>query len=303
MPLKLEGQILTGGEITSVAGLTRILSADKSFKLNNSVYTFDKWGNSSTSLYYLFTVPNQDTTIIAHFISEELGSGDGLNLKFYKNKENFDTDQPDLTLPKGTVNFNWGQSSPESIPNDHFFARFEGWIKPLFTDEYTFYATGDDGFNLWVDGQHIIHDWTNHGRITFEGKIHLESGRLYPIKLEYFELGGDASIDLAWSNNRLPIEIIPQQQLYSSNITTSTSSGINNSIYFFPNPSNDWVTISSKHLPCKSVSIYSLSGRLITSYNNIGDNSKIDINYLKEGAYIIELNYENKSFRDILFKK
>lgn len=38
-------------------------------------------------------------------------------------------------------------------------ARFTGTIVPEFTEDYTFYMEGDDGFRMWIDGELIIDFW------------------------------------------------------------------------------------------------------------------------------------------------
>jgi predicted phage baseplate assembly protein len=129
-------------------------------------------------------------------------------------------DNVDLTSRRVTridpqLNFDWGSGSPDpAIPPDAFSARWTGLVKPPATGAFTFYTRSDDGVRLWVDDQLIIDHWTDHGETEDNGTIQLEGGRLYSIRLEYYERAGSAVIKLFWSGPSQPKEIIPSNRLY-----------------------------------------------------------------------------------------
>ena len=84
------------------------------------------------------------------------------------------------------VNFDWGARSPNSaVPADHFSVRWVGKVQPQFSEPYTFHTVSDSGVRLWVNGQQIINNWSDHGSATEDvGTIQLRAGELFDLKLE-----------------------------------------------------------------------------------------------------------------------
>ena len=128
------------------------------------------------------------------------------------------------------VNFAWGEFSPfqitplpnatfvpgqETFPANIFSVRWSGQVRPRYDETYTFRTKTDDGVRLWVGGRLIIDNWTDHGLTEDAGQIKLETGRWYPIVLEFYENAGWASIDMRWSSASQRSEIVPQECLYS----------------------------------------------------------------------------------------
>jgi hypothetical protein len=151
-----------------------------------------------------------------------VGTGGGLQGEYFNN-----VDFTGLTLVRtdGTINFNWGNGSPGNpIGPDTFSVRWTGYVQPRFSETYTFTLVSDDGVRLWVDNQLIIENWTVHGAQVDIGTITLNAGQLYDIKLEYFEQGGLATVQLGWSSPSQQAEIIPQNYLYApaNSLPTST---------------------------------------------------------------------------------
>ena len=115
-----------------------------------------------------------------------------------------------LTRTDPLVNFNWGQGSPaSSIGNDNFSARWTGQIQAPTSGSYTFTTTSDDGVRLWVNGQQLVNNWTNHGATDNSGTITLQAGQKYDVKLEYFENGGNATATLKWMRPDGVREFVP----------------------------------------------------------------------------------------------
>ncbi|HEX8221736.1 MAG TPA: PA14 domain-containing protein [Chloroflexia bacterium] len=136
----------------------------------------------------------------------------------------------DLTSLKFTaydseVNYNWGHASPDpSIPTDNFSIRWTGQVKTPAgsSGTYTFYTMSDDGVRLWVNGQQVVNNWTNHGPTENSGTITLEGGQLYDIKLEYYEAGGTALIQLLWQPPNGTKALLPSSNLYPASAPAGT---------------------------------------------------------------------------------
>ncbi len=99
----------------------------------------------------------------------------------------------------GTIDFNWVDGPPDpAMPADHFSIRWTGKLVSPKTGDYRITVTADDGSRLWINGAKVIDDWTEHAARAQEARVHLEAGVAVPFKLEYFEQGGEASVQLGW---------------------------------------------------------------------------------------------------------
>lgn len=116
-----------------------------------------------------------------------------------------------------TVDFNWGTGTPISgFGTDTYSARWAGQVLAPSTGDYTFYTTSDDGVRVWVNGQQIINNWTVHAPVENSGKIRLEAGKKYDIKVEYFDKAYGAVMQLRWSGPGFGKQIIPTANLFSA---------------------------------------------------------------------------------------
>src|ERR1043166_4730624 len=141
------------------------------------------------------------------------GTGTGLKGDYY---DNLDLTGFKLSRVDPTVNFDWLTGSPDpSIGADTFSVRWTGIVQPRLSGVYTFSTVSDDGVRLWVDGQQLVNNWTDHGPTEDSGTISVTAGQPYQIKMEMYENGGGATAKLVWSATGLPKEAIPQTQLYA----------------------------------------------------------------------------------------
>ncbi|MGI0483956.1 PA14 domain-containing protein [Pantanalinema rosaneae CENA516] len=135
----------------------------------------------------------------------------GLQGSYYVGR-NFN--QLQATRVDASVDFDWAQGSPTStIGQDDFSVRWTGTIQPQYSETYTFYTNADDGVRLWVNGQLLIDNWTDHAVTENSGAITLAAAQSYDIKLEYYERSGDAICQLLWSSDSQIKEIIPSTYL------------------------------------------------------------------------------------------
>jgi len=122
-----------------------------------------------------------------------------------------------LTRIDAEINFYWnpGPDPPPGLNYDNFSVRWEGYIKAEYSEPYTFVTGSDDGVRLWVNGQLIIDNWTDHDRMEdTSDPMDLVAGRTYPIVLEGYENGGEAEWQLYWQSPSTPRGIVPQRVLY-----------------------------------------------------------------------------------------
>jgi len=105
---------------------------------------------------------------------------------------------PALIRSDRSLGFNWSDGSPSpSIPHDNFSVR---WTRTFHFEpgSYRFTTTTDDGVRLWVDGHLLIDRWRDQALSPHNGVIYLSGDA--PIKMEYYEHGGLASVWLTWAN-------------------------------------------------------------------------------------------------------
>ena len=137
-------------------------------------------------------------------------AGSGLSARYY-NGENFEFLV--VTRTDADINFNWGNASPASgVNSDHFSVRWEGKIKPQYTETYTFTIEHDDGVRLWINNQLIIDHWATLG--THSGTISMIAGQAVNIRVECREDTGPAYCILKWQSASRPAQVVPTDRLY-----------------------------------------------------------------------------------------
>ena len=97
---------------------------------------------------------------------------------------------------------------------DTFSVRWTGQVQPRLTGTYSFYTYSDDGVRLWINGQLLVDNWTDHGPTENAAQIALVAGQLYDVRMEFYENGGGAVAMLSWSATGLSKELIPASQLF-----------------------------------------------------------------------------------------
>jgi len=95
-----------------------------------------------------------------------------------------------------SVNYDWGAGGPAGLPVDNFSARWTGSF-PFANETVTFTVRADDGVRLFLDGTLIIDGWKDQPPTTYTTTRTVTSGN-HQIKVEYYERGGGAVIQVAW---------------------------------------------------------------------------------------------------------
>uniref|UniRef100_UPI00047094C9 PA14 domain-containing protein n=1 Tax=Paenibacillus forsythiae TaxID=365616 RepID=UPI00047094C9 len=125
------------------------------------------------------------------------------------------TGTPVLTREESAIDFNWGTGAPDpSVGTDRFSVRWSGKIKALYSENYSFYTSSDDGIRLWVNGTAVITSWATQYGLERKGRIDLEAGKLYDIKIEYYDNTGSAKARLMWESPSQIKEVVPSGALY-----------------------------------------------------------------------------------------
>lgn len=147
-----------------------------------------------------------------------LPEGVGLTGKYY-NGTNFNTFVSQRVDP--ILQFDSSSGAPALDLNvDSFSARWEGKIRPKYSETYTFYVTHDNGARLWINGTAILDHattWNDSGTTAagnHSGTIALTTDQFCDIKAEWNESGSTANFKLEWQSPSQPREVVPQDRLY-----------------------------------------------------------------------------------------
>lgn len=101
------------------------------------------------------------------------------------------------------VHFEWAMGAPDSsIPSDRFSVRWTGKLVPTVSGTYRLGVSTDDGVRFWLDGTLIIDSWFDRGATLDAVTRALDSGRVYDVKIEYYEHTGWAYASLVWELQR-----------------------------------------------------------------------------------------------------
>lgn len=260
-------------ELASVRGLRRQIEAVPTFAANDGVLGFRDWQDGSTQLLQNKFLQDSLTTLRVNYEKTDFGHGTGLYATYYKSPEGGGFQQPVFSRVDSIVDFDWAQGTPAgSLPNDNFTVRWLGEVQPLFTEELTFRVFSDDGCRLWVNNELLIDAWYPKAGSEASGSIFLEKDKKYALRLEYFENGGEAIVQLRWSGRLTPRGTIPRRQLFPTLPTYSSAERFSFQYTIQPNPvANDLLRLrfEATHQERLALRIFDAAGRLVADYPNL----------------------------------
>lgn len=138
----------------------------------------------------------------------------GLRVDYFKGR-NFEKkiSYPD-DIQTGEMNFSWLRGEPvNGLPADNFSIRWTGWFIPEWTGQQWFSGSRDDGLRIWIENELVVDKWGKPAG-EFEGhRKYLYKDKRYPIKIEYYEARGDASLKLEVRGELGQRKILQQSQL------------------------------------------------------------------------------------------
>ncbi len=143
----------------------------------------------------------------AYLRSGGANSQPGLNAEYFPNT-NLSGD-PAVKRVDAAINFEWNNLAPASgVPAQNYSARWSGELLPPVDGDYRLGADTDGGSRIFLDGKKIVDDWAPHGERTMTTLVHLQAGRAYPIRLEYFHHSWESTARLLWLPPNLTQEAV-----------------------------------------------------------------------------------------------
>ncbi|PAX52696.1 PQQ-dependent sugar dehydrogenase [Brunnivagina elsteri] len=183
------------------------------------------WDTGDNGSYTIALQPNQVKDTSGNFAAtgnlgnflvniSSTGTGTGLRGEYY---DNIDFTNLKLTRTDATINFDFGNGSPDaSIGVDTFSVKWTGQIEARYNETYTFFTTTDDGVRVKINNQLVIDRFVDQPPTVASGAIALQAGQKYDIEVDYYENGGGAVAKLEWASLTQTRQIVPSTQLFPS---------------------------------------------------------------------------------------
>ncbi|HQG77570.1 MAG TPA: glycoside hydrolase family 3 C-terminal domain-containing protein [Bacteroidales bacterium] len=120
---------------------------------------------------------------------------------YYDNREM--KGEPVFTRTDDRIDFYWEHFSPSpALPDDDFGVRWITFLIPPETGRYSLGSWGSSAYEIFLDGEKIISEKSEHHAFHKEYMTYLEAGRKYRIEVHYRNYEGDADIKLLWARPR-----------------------------------------------------------------------------------------------------
>ncbi|MEN9349824.1 MAG: hypothetical protein RL372_802 [Bacteroidota bacterium] len=98
------------------------------------------------------------------------------------------------------INFHWTISTPDnSIVPEFFCAKWTGNISAPQTGTFKIGLEGNDGYKLYINNELVIDKWEKQSFHTELVSYNFVAGTNYPIRVEFKEPNGNATIRLIWN--------------------------------------------------------------------------------------------------------
>ena len=214
IPVNMDGLIIPlPASVATVNGILRTIQAPVSHVIRDTFFLFDHWkGKSNSNIIVKSFRSDESLEVVYHSIP--LGTGSGLLGSYYGSISNVPS-EPLQQRVDSVIDFVWEDNpNVKGIPKDRFMVVWTGYIEPILSGSYTIKTFTDDGLRLWIKDSLIIDAWKSRRSTQDRAQVALQRGNRYPIILQYFEDLSQAVVQLHWSHQHIPSQIIPTHQLY-----------------------------------------------------------------------------------------
>ncbi len=119
------------------------------------------------------------------------------------------------------IDFDWGSSAPDSLAADNFSSRWQSYIAPPASGEYTLVvdvAEADEAFSLYLDEVLILEKASGDINSSWEVVTELNASQMHLLVLEYSESSQNAAVRLSWKTPATGRDTIQPSVAYPANI-------------------------------------------------------------------------------------
>lgn len=93
---------------------------------------------------------------------------------------------------------------------DNYSMEIWGYIKPLYTESYTFSVSSNDKFRLWINNELVRVDWTDGTDTNLQtSPIALTANQWYPIYIQHSQSTGTEQLSVNWTSTSQTSELLP----------------------------------------------------------------------------------------------
>lgn len=210
-------------QIVAQNGDAAIINSGQLQLTNNTINSLVTNGGITTNNNNQFKMANGTITNFNNLIDIDNGTINnndinGLLCNVYDDPSGTGVSWSRILLTTTVQNINFTNFSPVTGKSTNFMCRFTGWIKPLYTENYTFTTTSDDGIRVFIGHSRIIDSYVVGGPATNSGTIQLTANQWFPISIDYFQAGGGSNLVLQWSSTSQVQQVVPSSAFSFSNI-------------------------------------------------------------------------------------
>ena len=248
-------------------------------------------------------------------------SENGLVYKYYGGQRIGSLSSFDFSMTPNTTDTinNFTNSVREG--NNNYVLSFDGQIQIDNTGTYVFYTNSDEGSQLFINGTLVVNNDGRHSARVASGSYNFSSTGKYPIRVTYFQLKGDQTLDVRYMkgilNNYFLAQNIPDNKLFlpasgtssasarmaqTQTVTTmaatnSDGTGAESLIYVYPNPfqSELHVKFDQENTISQPVTVRSLIGNAEVMHATVEPNQNetvFNMTQLAPGQYILIIGRE-----------
>lgn len=115
----------------------------------------------------------------------------GFDVRWYNNREFLGAP---VHVKAEEIAYSWPGSPYEGVAEDNFTTRVHTTFTAPFSGLVIFTIVCDDGARLFVDGEQVLVDWTDHEAHAVSTEYSVEAGREYDIVFEQYDGGEEAAL-------------------------------------------------------------------------------------------------------------
>ena len=171
-----------------------------------------------------------------------------------------------------------------------------GYIKPLYTENYTFTITSNDNFRIWINNALVRTGWTSgdHDNIQTD-PIALTANTWYPIYIQHVQETSTEKLNLKWESTTQITQTVPQANFAFDNKKLDVSirnSYFQDSLKLYDSTNSNLSTVSVTTAGVLTLSPYSDNVNL-PGHN--GSTTGLQLSGVLVTATATELNYTDVS--------